>query len=80
MLVLPRSLKKQWEPEIIKTVNEERLLIISPFDEQHCRITRENAIQKNEKIISLADKIMLGYKTKNGQLDKLLKGKEYEEL
>jgi predicted Rossmann fold nucleotide-binding protein DprA/Smf involved in DNA uptake len=80
VLVLPRSIKKQWKPEILKAINEKRLLVVSPFDEQHSRITRENAIKKNETIISLADKIMVGYKTKNGQLDKLLKGKEYDEL
>jgi predicted Rossmann fold nucleotide-binding protein DprA/Smf involved in DNA uptake len=81
ILVLPRSLKKNWEPKIIEAITQNRLLVISPFiGDQNKRITRENAIQKNETIISLADKIMVGYKTKNGQLDKLLKGKEYDEL
>jgi predicted Rossmann fold nucleotide-binding protein DprA/Smf involved in DNA uptake len=81
ILVLPRSLKKNWEPKIIEAITQNRLLVISPFiGDQNKRITRENAIQKNETIISLADKIMVGYKTKNGQLDKLLEGFEYAQL
>ena len=80
VLVLPRSLKKHWELEILKAVDENRLLVISPFDEQHSRITRGNAIIKNETIISLADKIVVAYKSKNGQLEELLNGKNYEQF
>jgi len=80
ILVLPRSLKKIWEPEILLAINENRLLVVSPFVEKHNRITRENAIKKNETIISLADKIVVAYKTKNGQLENLLNGKKHEQL
>lgn len=81
ILVLPRSLKKRWEPEILNAVNQKRLLVISPFDDNsNSRITRENAIKKNETIISLGNKIVVGFRTKNGQLEKLLKGVEYEVL
>jgi len=80
ILVLPRSLKSRWKPVILKSVKEKRLLVISPFDEQHNRITRENAIEKNKTIISLGDEIVVGYKSKNGQLEDLLKRIEYDEL
>ncbi|MDV7393301.1 hypothetical protein RZS08_18150, partial [Arthrospira platensis SPKY1] len=81
ILVLPRSLKKNWEPKIVEAITQNRLLIISPFSSDlNKRITRENAIIKNKTIISLANKIVVGYKTKNGQLDKLLEGFEYEQL
>jgi len=80
ILVLPRSLKKRWEPEILNAIKQNRLLVISPFSERHSRITRENAIQKNKTIISLGNDIVVGYKTKNGQLDNLLKHSEYEQL
>ena len=80
ILVLPRSLKKIWEPEILLAINENRLLVVSPFVEKHNRITRENAIKKNETIISLADKIVVAYKTKNCQLENLLNGKKHEQL
>ncbi|MEA3495450.1 MAG: DNA-binding protein [Bacteroidota bacterium] len=81
VLVLPRSLKKRWEPKILKAVIKNRLLIISPFDDNsNSRITRENAIKKNETIISLGNKIVVGYKSKNGQLENLLNGKKHEQL
>jgi len=81
ILVLPRSLKKRWESEIEKAVNKNRLLVISPFEEdENKRVTRENAIRKNKTIISLGNNIVVGYKTKNGQLDNLLKQREYEQL
>jgi len=80
ILVLPRSLKKRWKPEILDAISQNRLLVISPFNEGHSRITRGNAIQKNKIIISLGNDIVVGYKTKNGQLENLLKRREYELL
>ncbi|MBN2834871.1 MAG: DNA-binding protein [Candidatus Delongbacteria bacterium] len=81
ILVLPRSLKKRWEPRILKAVNQNRLLVISPFDDNsNSRIIRENAIKKNETIISLGNKIVVGFKSKNGQLEKLLKEIEHKQL
>ena len=80
ILVLPRTIKKRWVPEILKAVNQNKLLVISPFDDKHNRITRENALKKNETIISLGDKIVVGYKTKNGQLEELLFKRIYEQL
>jgi hypothetical protein len=81
ILVLPRNLKKRWAPEILNALNQNRLLVISPFDDNsNNRITRENAIKKNETIISLGDKIVVAYKSENGQLDNLLKGFVFEQL
>lgn len=75
ILVLPRGLKKRWEPQILKAVQAKRLLIISPFDKNTKRITRETAQKKNEIILSLADEIVAGYVEKGGQLEELLKNK-----
>lgn len=76
ILVLPRNMKKRWELEIVKAINQNRLLIIAPYDNPVKRVTRETAIKKNKTIIELADHITVGYKTLNGQLDQLLKEKE----
>lgn len=78
VLVLPRGLKKRWEPEILEAVHSSRLLIVSPFDKTVTRITRETAQTKNETIIALADEIVTGYVEKDGQLENLLKNKEFE--
>ncbi len=80
ILVLARGMKTRWETEIEKAVQENRLLVISPFEKEIKRITRETAQKRNESIIEISDKIMVGYKSKNGQLDKLLKRIEYEQL
>ena len=75
ILVLPRSMKTRWEPEIETALSENRLLIVSPFsDGEAKRITRETAAQKNKTIIEISDNIVVGYKTPGGQLDGLLFG------
>ena len=63
-----------WEPEIVSALENSRLLLISPFDVKISRITLETAEMKNETIISIADKIVVGYESKGGQLEKLLDG------
>jgi hypothetical protein len=80
ILVLPRGLKKHWEMEILEAVQANRLLIVSPFDSTVTRITRETAQVKNETVISLAEKIVVGYIEKGGQLEQLMKGREYKTI
>lgn len=80
ILILARCMKTRWEPEIENAVNEKRLLVISPFEKETKRITRETAEIRNKKIIEISDKIVIGYKSKNGQLEKLLTRIEYEQL
>ncbi len=80
ILVLPRGIKKRWEPEIIKALDSNRLLIISSFEDEVKRITRETAQKKNEFIISIADEIVVGYVEKRGQLEFLLKNYNYKSL
>ena len=80
ILVLARSMKKRLEPEIKEAVENNRLLIISPFDKEIKRITRETAKIRNKYIIEISNKITVAYKTPNGQLDNLLKNIEYDKL
>ncbi len=80
ILVLARGMKTRWETEIEHAVSENRLLVISPFENEIKRITKETARKRNEKILVISNKIMIGYKSKNGQLEKLLNGIEYEQI
>lgn len=80
ILVLARSMKKRLEPEIKEAVENNRLLIISPFDKKIKRITRETAEIRNKYIIEISNKITVAYKTPKGQLNKLLKNIEYDKL
>lgn len=80
ILVLARSMKNRWEPEIEEAVKQNRLLVLSPFDETVKRVTRDTAELRNQKIIDVSDRIIVGYKTKGGQLEKLLNRKQYENI
>ena len=80
ILVLARGMKKRWEPEIIKAVEENRLLVVTPFDENVKRVSRITAKKKNETIIELGDSIVVGYATEGGQLEELLKGMKCDVL
>lgn len=80
ILVLARKMKTRWEPEIEKAVKQDRLLVVSPFNQSIKRVTRKTAEQRNRKIIEISDRIIVGYKTKNGQLDKLLNGIQFENI
>jgi len=80
ILVLARGMKTRWGTEIEKAVKSNRLLIISPFEKKVKRITRKTAKKRNERILKICDRIIVGYKTKNGQLEELLNERIYEQL
>ncbi|MBU1013303.1 MAG: DNA-binding protein [Bacteroidetes bacterium] len=73
ILVLARAIKKRWEPEYLKAIVEDRLLIISPFTNNEKRITRDKAEIRNKLIVEVADKIIVGSITKGGQLEQIFK-------
>ena len=72
ILVLARGMKKRWPKGIKKAVEQERLLLLSPFDETTTHITQETANQRNEIMVDIADEVFLAYATKDGNLDELL--------
>ena len=80
ILVLARGMKTRWGTEIEKAVKSNRLLIISPFEKKVKRIKRKTAKKRNERILKICDRIIVGYKTKNGQLEELLNERIYEQL
>lgn len=76
ILALARGLKRMLEPELIKPLEEGRLLIITPFDASIKRVTEQTAGIRNKMMIELADNVTVGYASVGGQLEKLLKHKE----
>jgi predicted Rossmann fold nucleotide-binding protein DprA/Smf involved in DNA uptake len=80
ILVLPRGLKKRWDKTWLNEIEKGRLLVVSPFSKDITRVTRETATGKNETIIGLSDQITVGYKSINGQLDKLLTNLEFHNV
>lgn len=73
IIALARGLKEKIEPELIKPLEEGRILIISPFDKTVKRVTEQTAEIRNKMMIELADNITVGYASKGGKLETLLK-------
>jgi hypothetical protein len=73
IIALARGLKEKIEPELIKPLEEGRILIISPFDKAVKRVTEQTAEIRNKMMIELADNITIGYASKGGKLETLLK-------
>jgi len=77
ILVLARGLQKRYDTSVKKAIDEGRLLVISPFEANINRVTREGALVRNKLIIELADEMMVGYITEGGQLEEILKNKKH---
>ena len=65
-------MKARSEPEIEKAVAKERLLVLSPFDQNIKRVTKDTAEKRNRMMIGVCDCIIVGHIIKGGQLNKLL--------
>jgi hypothetical protein len=65
-------LKKKFEPELSNVLDKGQLLIISPFNEQTTRVTKETAFIRNCLILQLTDEIYIPYLHPGGMLEKLL--------
>ncbi len=77
IMALARGLKRTWEPDIQKAIEEDRLLIISPFDEVVKRASADTAAIRNDLMIRLADHVVVGYAAPEGMLARRL-GMEQE--
>ena len=73
ILVVARGLPKHYNPDIRKAIDNERLLVLSPFPETVKQITTETAQKRNEFILSIADSIVVGHADKNGGISQALK-------
>lgn len=76
IIALARGLKKRLESEFEKPLTNERLLIITPFDEKTKRVGKDTALIRNKLMIDLAEKIMIGYAEKDGMLETLIANTE----
>jgi predicted Rossmann fold nucleotide-binding protein DprA/Smf involved in DNA uptake len=73
IVALARGLKEKLESEFEKALQQNRLLIISPFEKNVKRVTKQTAKKRNELMIQLADSITVGYASTGGNLEKLLR-------
>jgi hypothetical protein len=72
IIALARGLKQKLEPEFKQGLDQGRLLIVSPFNNDVKRVTEATAEVRNKMMIQLADKITVGFVYKGGKLDSLL--------
>lgn len=68
VMVLARGIKKRWSKEISEAVDNNRLLIISPFNDKSKRVTSDKAKKRNEVILTLADEVFIPFVSKNSNL------------
>jgi len=80
ILALARGLKEKLEPEFKKTIDQGRLLIITPFDRNVKRVTEQTAYVRNQLMIDVADDITIGYASAGGQLEKLIMDRIFTKL
>lgn len=73
IVALARGLKDKLEPYFQRSLEQGRLLIITPFDKKVKRVTEQTAATRNKMMIELADNITVGHVSAGGQLENLLK-------
>lgn len=73
IVVLARGLKQKYDPLIQLAIEQNRLLIITPFDKEVFRVTEKTAQIRNQLMIDLADQIIVGHISDGGLLQELLK-------
>lgn len=72
ILVLGRGLKQKYPVAISVSMKNNRLLIISPFNENIKRVSKETSIKRNEFIFQIADEIFIPFAIKGGSLESLI--------
>ncbi len=73
IVALARGLKEKVEPEFKKSIEESRLLIVTPFEKEIKRVTEQTAAIRNKMMIDIADSVAVGFASEEGGLSKLLK-------
>jgi len=76
IIALARGLKQRIEPELVKPLDQGRILIVSPFNKTVKRVNEQTAEIRNKMMIELADNITVGYASEGGKLESILKATE----
>ena len=72
IVALARGMKARIEPKFKKPLEQGRLLIVTPFEKKHKRVTTQLAITRNAFMADLADEIVIGYAKPGGNIDRLI--------
>lgn len=72
IVALARGMKGRIEPDFKKPLEQGRLLIVTPFEHKHKRVTTQLALIRNAFMAELADEIVVGYAKPGGNIDRLI--------
>lgn len=74
IMVLARGMYRRWDPRIKARLEAGNMLIISPFPDSVKKVTPGTCAIRNQLIIDLADRLVIGYADPQGSLARLLSG------
>ena len=80
ILVMPNAVAKRWDKDIEDALNEKRLLIFSIWGNQLNDEVMCSSNDRNEVILLLADKTIIGYCREGGKIEKQIKDKDNIEI
>jgi hypothetical protein len=72
IMALARGMKTRIEPILKTTIDQGRLLMITPFERNIKWVTTETAEIRNALMINYADEIVIGFASKGGMLERQL--------
>ena len=72
ILAAARGLPKRYPADVKKAVDDGRLLVVSPFPDSVRRITAGTARKRNEFMLSVAERIVIGHMSRDGTLAETL--------
>ena len=74
ILAAARGLPKRYPADIKQAINQGRLLVVSPYPASVSRITAITARKRNEFMLAVADRIVIGSMSQNSALAEALRG------
>lgn len=80
ILVLANGFKTCINEKIGRAIDENKILILTPFEEEVITYTKETAYIRNRLIIKLSKELYVGTVSKEGNLDKLLQQEIYSKI
>ena len=80
ILVMPNAVAKRWDKDVEEALNENRLLIFSIWGNQVNDEVLCSSNDRNEVILLLADKTIIGYCREGGKIEKQIEGKDNIEI
>ena len=68
ILAAARGLPKRYSADVRQAIDHGRLLVVSPFPDSVRRITADTSRTRNEFMLAIADRVVIGYMREDGLL------------